>query len=141
VVTWEPELTVGGVHGGHGRGSGRAGGNVVREEEGSKESYGGGRPESDAWGRREAGGGTDLVARWRAAAKSGSGRRQAAWHGRERPARGWEGGGEAGVGTWTGVERRWGGGGAAHGRQSGGGTRAERKQRSQGWRRKTRTGS
>jgi hypothetical protein len=50
------------VHGGHGRGGGRGGGSVAREEEGSGESYGGGRPESDAWGPRKAGGGTDQVA-------------------------------------------------------------------------------
>jgi hypothetical protein len=37
-----------------------------------------------------------------------------------------EGGGEAGEGTWKGSERRWGGGDAAHGWQSGGGARAER---------------
>jgi hypothetical protein len=35
---------------------------VAREEEGSGESYGGGRPGSDAWGCREEGGGTDRVA-------------------------------------------------------------------------------
>jgi hypothetical protein len=35
---------------------------VARGEEGSEESYGGGRPESDTWGRREAGGGADRVA-------------------------------------------------------------------------------
>jgi hypothetical protein len=40
---------------------------------------------------------------------------------RSGPARDWEGGDEAGEGTWTGAERRWGGGGAAHGQQSGGG--------------------
>jgi hypothetical protein len=57
---------------------------------------------------------------------------------RSGPARGWEGSGEVGEDTWTGAERRWGGGGAAHGRQSGGGARAE-KQRRSGWRRKTRT--
>jgi ribonuclease R len=53
---------VNGVHGGHGQSSGRGGGRVAREEEGSGESYGGGRPGSDAWGCREAGGGADRVA-------------------------------------------------------------------------------
>jgi hypothetical protein len=61
-VAREPELIAGGVHGGHGRGSGRGGGGVARGEEGSEESYGGGRPESDMWGHREAGGGADRVA-------------------------------------------------------------------------------
>jgi hypothetical protein len=42
---------------------------------------------------------------------------------RSGPEQGWEGGGEAGEGTWPSAERRWGGGGAAHGRQSGGGVR------------------
>jgi hypothetical protein len=42
---------------------------------------------------------------------------QTAWHGGERPARGREGGGEAGEDAWKGAEQRGGGGGAAHGRQ------------------------
>jgi hypothetical protein len=36
------------------------------------EGYGGGRPESDTYGRREAGGGTGLL-RWRAVVRGGSG--------------------------------------------------------------------
>jgi hypothetical protein len=58
VVVREPELTIGGMHGGHGRGSGRGGGGVARGEKGSKENYGGGHPESNTWDRREAGAGT-----------------------------------------------------------------------------------
>jgi hypothetical protein len=41
----------------------------------------------------------------------------ATWGKQGRPARGREGGGKAGVGTWLGAVRRGGGGGAAHGRQ------------------------
>jgi hypothetical protein len=65
---------VDGVHGGHGRSSGRGEGSVARVEEGNRESYGGGRPGSDAWGCREAGGGTGLQQR-QVAARGGSGRR------------------------------------------------------------------
>jgi hypothetical protein len=76
------------------RSSGRGGGGVARGEEGSEESYGSGQPESDTWGRREAGGGADRVATtasgserllgqttggvaWRGEASAGSGRRWA----------------------------------------------------------------
>jgi hypothetical protein len=50
-----------------------------------------------------------------------------------------EGSGEAGEGTWTCAKRRWDGGGAAHGRQSGGGVQAERTEEAGDPRKKTRT--
>jgi hypothetical protein len=106
MVTREPEPTVGGVHGGHGVVRAEAGGSVARKEEDSGESCGGGRPESNTWGRREAGGGAGLQRR-RAAVKLGSGRRQV----RRGEGRGGqrvvgEGSGEAGKGTWPGAGRR-----------------------------------
>jgi hypothetical protein len=52
------------------------------------ENYGGGWPESGTWDLQGAGGGTDRVATTASAVQGGSGRRQAAWHGRKRPARG-----------------------------------------------------
>jgi hypothetical protein len=45
------------------RGSGRGGGSVARKEEDSGESCGDGRPESNTWGCREAGGGAGLQRR------------------------------------------------------------------------------
>jgi hypothetical protein len=44
------------------------------------------------------------------------------------PAQGREGGDEVGEDAWKGSERRGGGGSAAHGRQSGSGSRAQREQ-------------
>jgi hypothetical protein len=48
---------------------------VARKEEDSGESYGGGWPGSNTWGRQEVGGGAGLLRR-QAAVKRGSGRRQ-----------------------------------------------------------------
>jgi hypothetical protein len=75
-------------------------------EEGSEENYSSGRPESDTWDHREAGGGAGVAAR-RAVARGGSGRQQV----RRGEGRGGqrgvgEGGGEAGKGTWPGAGRR-----------------------------------
>jgi hypothetical protein len=49
--------------------------------------------------------------------------------GRGGPARGREGGGDAGEDAWKGSKPHGGGGSAAHGRQSGGGSQAQREQR------------
>jgi hypothetical protein len=128
VVVRERELTVGGVHGGHGRGSGRGGGGVVRGEEGSEESYGGGRPECGTWGCREAGGSADRVATTASGGERRLGQMTPVWHDGERPARGRGRRSEAGEDAWKGSERRGGGGSAAHGRDSGGGA-AQRRNR------------
>jgi hypothetical protein len=61
--------------------------------------------------------------------------RQTAWHGGERPARGREGGGEAGEDAWKGAERH-GGGGARHDQQEWRRRGAEKKQRREGDRRR-----
>jgi hypothetical protein len=64
------------------------------------------------------------VAAWAAAVRRGR-----SWGG---PARGREGGDEAGEEAWKGSERRECGRSAPHGRQSGGGSRAQREQRRPG---------
>jgi hypothetical protein len=77
-------------------------------------------------GRTGAGAGTPAA---RVAARAAAVQR-----GRSRggPARGREGGGEAGEDAWKGSERCRGGGSAAHGWQSSGGSRAQREQRRPG---------
>jgi hypothetical protein len=94
---------------------------VAREEESNGESCSGGRPGSDAWDRREAGGGAGLLRRQAAArgvARADGGRRGKAGKGQRGVG---ESGSEAGEGTWMSAGRRWDSGGGAHGRQSSGG--------------------